>query len=211
MTYDFDALTDRSGTYSLKWEEAGDALPMWVADMDFQTAPSIREAMRRRLDHGVFGYSIVPDEWADAYIGLVGGTATGVTFERESLIFCTGVIPRDLQHGAQADHDPAENVVIQTPVYNIFFNSILNNGRNVLEAPLTYDAAAGRYAIDWEDLERKLADPQTTLMILCNPHNPSGQIWDRGTLTRLGELCWEHHVTVISDEIHCDLTDPGFG
>ena len=209
MTYDFDALTDRSGTYSLKWEEAGDALPMWVADMDFQTAPPIREAMRRRLDHGVFGYSIVPDEWTDAYIGW-WRDRHGVTFERESLIFCTGVIPA-ISSMVRKLTTPAENVVIQTPVYNIFFNSILNNGRNVLEAPLTYNAAAGRYAIDWEDLERKLADPQTTLMILCNPHNPSGQIWDRETLARLGELCWEHHVTVISDEIHCDLTDPGFG
>ena len=133
-----------------------------------------------------------------------------MTFERESLIFCTGVIPA-ISSMVRKLTTPAENVVIQTPVYNIFFNSILNNGRNVLEAPLAYDAAAGRYAIDWEDLERKLADPQTTLMILCNPHNPSGQIWDRDTLARLGELCWEHHVTVISDEIHCDLTDPGFG
>ena len=160
MTYDFDALTDRSGTYSLKWEEAGDALPMC---------------------------SIVPDEWTDAYIGW-WRDRHGVTFERESLIFCTGVIPA-ISSMVRKLTTPAENVVIQTPVYNIFFNSILNNGRNVLEAPLAYDAAAGRYAIDWEDLERKLADPQTTLMILCNPHNPSGQIWDRDTLARLGELC----------------------
>ena len=150
MTYDFDALTDRSGTYSLKWEEAGDVLPMWVADMDFTTAPPIREAMRRRLDHGVFGYSIVPDEWRQAYIGW-WRDRHGVTFERESLIFCTGVIPA-ISSMVRKLTTPAENVVIQTPVYNIFFNSILNNGRNVLEAPLTYDAAAGRYAIDWEDL-----------------------------------------------------------
>lgn len=208
MTYDFDASIDRSGTYSLKWEEASDALPMWVADMDFPTAPVVRTALSRRVDHGVFGYSIVPDEWADAYIGW-WRSRHGVIFEREELIFCTGVVPA-ISSMVRKLTTPAENVVIQTPVYNIFFNSILNNGRNVLESPLVYDPAAACYAIDWADLEHKLADPQTSLMILCNPHNPSGQIWDRETLRRIGELCWQHHVTVISDEIHCDLTDPGY-
>ena len=100
-----------------------------------------------------------------------------------------------------------ENVLIQTPVYNIFFNSILNNGRNVVESPLVYEN--GDYRIDFDDLEKKLADPQTSLMILCNPHNPVGKIWSRGELAKIGELCNKHHVTVISDEIHCDLTDPG--
>ncbi|MBW3093629.1 pyridoxal phosphate-dependent aminotransferase [Bifidobacterium sp. 82T10] len=205
--FDFDTPVDRSGTYSLKWEEAGDALPMWVADMDFRTAPAIREALQRRLDHGVFGYSIVPDEWSRAYVDW-WGTRHGLAIDPESLIFTTGVVPA-ISSMVRKLTTPAENVVIQTPVYNIFFNSILNNGRNALEAPLAYDRAAGRYAIDWADLEAKLADPQTTLMILCNPHNPTGMIWDRDTLARIGEMCWEHHVTVVSDEIHCDLTDPG--
>ncbi|KAB8287029.1 cystathionine beta-lyase [Bifidobacterium ramosum] len=207
MTVDFDTPVDRSGTDSLKWEEAGDALPMWVADMDFATAPAIREALQRRFDNGVFGYSIVPDAWEQAYVDW-WGTRHGLVIDPQSLIFTTGVIPA-ISSMVRKLTTPAENVVIQTPVYNIFFNSILNNGRNALESQLAYDAVAGRYTIDWADLEAKLADPQTSLMILCNPHNPTGMIWDRATLARIGDLCWEHHVTVISDEIHCDLTDPG--
>lgn len=206
--FDFDTPIDRSGTFSLKWEEAGDALPMWVADMDFATAPAIREALRRRLDHGVFGYSIVPPEWNRAYADW-WKDRHGLTIDPESLIFTTGVIPA-ISSMVRKLTTPAENVLIQTPVYNIFFNSILNNGRRALEAPLAYDGR-GHYSVDWNVLESKLADPQTTLMILCNPHNPTGMIWDRATLARLGELCWKHHVTVISDEIHCDLTDPGYG
>lgn len=204
--FDFDTPVDRSGTWSLKWEEAGGALPMWVADMDFPTAPAVRDALERRVAHGVFGYSIVPDEWARAYVDW-WGSRHGLVIDPASLIFTTGVIPA-ISSMVRKLTTPAENVVIMTPVYNIFFNSILNNGRNALQSPLAYDAATGRYGIDWNDLEAKLADPQTSLMILCNPHNPTGMVWDRATLARIGELCWKHHVTVISDEIHCDLTDP---
>lgn len=205
MTYDFDTPVDRTGTHSLKWDEAGAALPMWVADMDFPTAPAVREALRRRADHGVFGYSDVPDAWAGAYASW-WGSRHGLDIDASWLTFCTGVVPA-LSSIVRKLTTPAENVVILTPVYNIFFNSIRNNGRNALESPLAY--ADGRYAIDWADLEAKLADPQTSLMILCNPHNPTGTIWDRETLARIGELCWDHHVVVVSDEIHCDLTDPG--
>ena len=209
--FDFDTPIDRTGTHSLKWEEAGDALPMWVADMDFATAPTIREALQRRLDNGVFGYSVVPDEWAQAYAHW-WGTRHGLEIAPESLIFTTGVVPA-ISSMVRKLTTPAENVLVMTPVYNIFFNSILNNGRNALESPLIYERSAdggtGRYTIDWADLEAKLADPQTTLMILCNPHNPTGMIWDHDTLARIGALCALYHVTVISDEIHCDLTDPG--
>ncbi len=204
MVYDFDALTDRTGTGSLKWDEAAGALPMWVADMDFPTAPAIRDALSRRVDHGVFGYSVVPDDWAEAYISW-WHTRHGIDIDASWLTFCTGVIPA-ISSIVRKLTTPAENVVIMTPVYNIFFNSILNNGRHVLESPLAYQN--GEYRIDWEDLEAKLADPQTSLMILCNPHNPTGMIWDRDTLARIGELCMAHHVVVVSDEIHCDLTDP---
>ena len=202
MTYDFDTPIDRSGTYSLKWEEAGDALPMWVADMDFQTAPVIREALRRRVEHGVFGYSIVPPEWNQAYVDW-WGRRHGLAIDPDSLVFCTGVVPA-ISSMVRKLTTPNENVVIMTPVYNIFFNSILNNGCRVLESPLAYDGE-GHYEIDWADFETKLADPQTTLMILCNPHNPIDRIWDCETLERIGELCWKHHVTVVSDEIHSDL------
>lgn len=207
-TFDFDTPVDRSGTWSLKWEEAGDALPMWVADMEFPTAPAVRDALQRRLEHGVFGYSIVPDAWNRAYVDW-WSSRHGLAIDPSSLIFTTGVIPA-ISSMVRKLTTPAENVVIMTPVYNIFFNSILNNGRNALQSPLAYDHAAGRYTINWSDLEAKLADPQTTLMILCNPHNPTGMIWDRDTLARIGTLCVRYHVTVISDEIHCDLTDPGY-
>ena len=205
MTYDFDTSVDRSGTYSLKWEEAGDALPMWVADMEFQTAPQIRAALQQRLDHGIFGYSIVPPEWNQAYVDW-WHRRHNLDIDLESLVFSTGVVPA-ISSMVRKLTTANENVLIQTPVYNIFFNSIINNGCRVLESPLEYDGS-GHYSINWADLESKLADPQTTLMILCNPHNPVGRIWDRDTLARIGELCWNHHVTVISDEIHCDLTDP---
>ena len=182
-----------------------DELPMWVADMDFQTAPAIRAALERRVAHGVFGYSIVPNEWADAYISW-WRERHQFQMERDWLIFCTGVVPA-ISSVVRKLTTPGEKVLIQTPVYNIFFNSIVNNGRNVLESPLVYEN--GEYSIDFEQLEQDLADPQTSLMILCNPHNPVGKIWDKDTLARIGELCWKHHVVVLSDEIHCDLTDPG--
>ena len=205
MTYDFDTPTERRNTNSLKWDVAQGELPMWVADMDFQTAPEIREAIMKRAEHGIFGYSVIPDTWYEAYIQW-WKTRHGYTMERDWLIFCTGVVPA-ISSIVRKMTTPAEKVLIQTPVYNIFFNSILNNGRQVLESPLRYDSK--EYRIDFADLEEKLSDPQTALMILCNPHNPTGKIWDRQTLEKIGALCSRHHVTVVSDEIHCDLTDPG--
>ena len=205
MRYDFDTPIDRRGTGSLKWDVAERELPMWVADMDFRTAPEIREAIEARAAHGVFGYSIIPDEWEDAVIGW-WQRRHGFTIRREWLAFSAGVVP-SLSSIVRKLTTPNENVLIQTPVYNIFFNSIVNNGRRVLESPLSYDGDT--YSIDWARLEADLSDPQTSLMILCNPHNPVGKIWDRETLARIGELCKKHGVTIVSDEIHCDLTDPG--
>lgn len=204
MPYDFDTVINRKNTASLKWDVAENELPMWVADMDFQTAPEIREAIESRAAHGVFGYSVIPDEWYDAYIGW-WKNRHGFEMEKDWLIFCTGVIPA-ISSIVRKITTPAEKVVLMTPVYNIFFNSVLNNGRQVLENKLVYDGKS--YHIDFDDLEKKLADPQTTLMLLCNPQNPAGIIWDRETLSRIGELCCKYRVTVISDEIHCDLTDP---
>ena len=203
--YDFDLKTDRTGTNSLKWNVSDGELPMWVADMDFPTAPEVREAVLRRAEHGVFGYTIIPEEWYDAYIHW-WDKRHRFMMKKDWLVFATGVVPA-ISSAVRKLTTAGENVLIQTPVYNIFFNSIVNNGRNVVEAPLRYDGK--NYAVDWTELERKLADPQTTLMILCNPHNPVGKIWDRETLAKIGELCSRYHVTVISDEIHCDLTAPG--
>ena len=204
MKYDFDTVINRRDTNSLKWDVAENELPMWVADMDFQTAPEIQEAISSRAAHGIFGYSILPDEWNQAYIGW-WQRRHGFTIDKDWLIFCTGVVPA-ISSVVRKITTPAEKVLIQTPVYNIFFNSVLNNGRQVLESSLKYEN--GRYDIDFDDLEEKLADPQTSLMILCNPHNPVGKIWDRETLAKIGELCKKHNVVVLSDEIHCDLTDP---
>lgn len=203
--YDFDKEINRRNTGSLKWDVPEGELPMWVADMDFETAPAVKRALEKRVAHGVFGYSILPDAWYEAYQNW-WSSRHGLQIEKEWLVFCTGVIPA-LSTAVRKLTTPGEKILIQTPVYNIFFNSIINNGRFVAESPLAYDG--GRYTIDWEDLEQKLSDPQVSMMILCNPHNPVGNIWDRKTLERIGEICHKYHVTVFSDEIHCDLTAPG--
>lgn len=204
--YDFDKLNDRRNTCSLKWDVAENELPMWVADMDFMTAPEITAAIEKRAAQGIFGYTVIPDEWYDAYIGW-WKSRHGLDISREELIFCTGVVPA-ISSMVRKLTTPAEKVLVMTPVYNIFFNSVLNNGRQVIKSQLKYDGA--EYQIDFDDLEKKLSDPQTALMILCNPQNPSGRIWSRDELERIGGLCARYHVTVISDEIHCDLTDPGY-
>lgn len=205
MAYDFDRIVDRRNTNSLKWNVGESELPMWVADMDFETAPPVKEAILRRAAHGVFGYADLPEEWYHAYIEW-WENRHGFSIQKEWLVFCTGVVPA-ISSIVRKLTTPAEKILVQTSVYNIFFHSILNNGRQVLESPLLWDGR--QYHINFADLEHKLADPQTTLMILCNPHNPVGKIWDKETLARIGALCKKYHVTVISDEIHCDLTAPG--
>lgn len=207
MAYDFDRVTDRRGTDAEKWNVKPTELPMWVADMDFMTAPEILAAMQKRLDHGIFGYNAIPDSWYEAYRGW-WKKRHGLEMDKNALLFCTGVIPA-ISSIVRKLTTAGENVLIQTPVYNIFFNSIVNNGRNVLECPLIYENHA--YRMDFDALEKGLADPQTTLMILCNPHNPVGKCWDKETLAKVGILCEKHHVTVVSDEIHCDLTPPSVG
>lgn len=202
---EFDKLTNRFNSGSLKWDVGIDELPMWVADMDFATAPAVQEALRVRVDHGVFGYNIVPDpyfqsyqEWWHKYHDF--------WIDKKWMMFVTGIVPA-ISAIVRKLTTVGENVLIQAPVYNIFYNSILNNGRHVLSSDLVYQN--GEYQIDFADLEAKLARRQTTMMILCNPHNPIGKIWDRPTLERIGALCLKHHVLVVSDEIHCDLTAPG--
>ena len=200
----FDKHVNRRNTGSMKWDVSEGELPMWVADMDFETAPEIKEAIIRRAEQGVCGYTLIEDEWYQAYQDW-WESRHGFKIEKEWLIFCTGVVPA-ISSIVRKMTTVGENVVVMTPVYNIFFNSILNNGRKVQESRLRYEN--GVYHIDFEDLEEKLADPQTTMLILCNPHNPIGKIWDRETLALIGELCMKYHVLVVSDEIHCDLTIP---
>lgn len=209
MQYDFDRIIDRTGTGSWKWKNGKDMLPMWVADMDFETCPAVKEALQKRAAHGIYGYTALGENWHRAYVSW-WKERHDFEIEAEWLEFVTGVIPA-ISSAVRKLTTPGENVVIQTPVYPVFFNSILNNGRKVLENRLLYDRETSSFRIDWEDLVKKLSDPQTSLMILCNPQNPSGNIWDKETLRRIGELCYENHVIVVSDEIHCDLVAPGCG
>ncbi|MCR5249057.1 MAG: pyridoxal phosphate-dependent aminotransferase [Lachnospiraceae bacterium] len=203
--YDFDHVPSRFGTNSLKWDVKEGELPMWVADMDFPAAPEILAAMEERLRHGVFGYSDVPESWYDAYIDW-WRSRHGFTMEKSWLIFCTGVIPA-ISSMVRKLTTPNEKVLINTPVYNIFFNSIRNNGCRPLECPLIREGKS--YRMDMEAVEAAMADPQCSLMILCNPQNPTGIIWDMDTLGQIGSLAKRYHVTVIADEIHCDIVRPG--
>ena len=205
--YDFDKLTDRSGTLSYKWDVKPGELPMWVADMDFEVASPIKRAIVDRAEHGIFGYTATPDAYFEA-ISAYWERRHGYRIPTEHMIYSNGVVAA-ISSIVRKLTTPAENVLIQAPVYNIFYNSILNNGRNVLSSDLIYDGS--EYSVDFDDLEKKLALPQTSLMILCNPHNPVGRIWTREELARIGELCHKYGVTVLSDEIHCDVTAPGEG
>ncbi len=205
MTYDFDSVVNRRGSESLKWDVEEHELPMWVADMDFPTAPCIRQALEKRVSHGIYGYSILPPEWAKSYVTW-WDQRHGLKMQEEELVFVTGVVPA-ISSAVRKFTTPGEKVAVITPVYNIFFNSIVNNGRVPVQCVLKYDGSS--YSLDFEELERVLSDPQVSLLILCNPQNPVGRIWTREELARMGELARKHGVLVFSDEIHCDLTDPG--
>lgn len=202
--YDFNKKIDRRGTNSLKWDIKENELPMWVADMDFEVCPEIVRSLEERVQNHIYGYNIIPNEWYFAYIDW-WKKRHNFEISKDWLMFSTGVVP-SISSVVRRLTLPGEKVLIQTPVYNIFFNSIYNNGRYILESPLIYKD--GKYSIDFNDLEKKLSDPQTTLMILCNPHNPVGKIWDRETLEKIGNLCYKYNVVVLSDEIHCDITKP---
>lgn len=205
MKYNFDVPTNRKNTGSLKWDIAENELPMWVADMDFETAPAVKEAIKKTAERGIFGYSIVPDEYFESIRDFFERRYS-YRFETEWMVYTNGIVAA-ISSMVRKLTTPAENVLLQPPVYNIFYNCIRNNGRCILENKLIYEN--GEYRMDFADLEEKLALPQTTLMILCNPHNPVGKIWDRETLKKVGELCKKHGVTVISDEIHFAFTAPG--
>lgn len=201
----FDAVIERAGTDSMKWDVKEGVISMGIADMDFKAAPCIQEALRRKVEFGVFGYADIPQTYYESYQHW-WEERHGWKPDISWMIFSIGIVPA-ISSMVRKLTTPAEQVLILSPVYNIFYNSIFNNGRVILSSPLIY--ADGEYHIDFDDLERKLADPQTTLMIFCNPHNPIGKIWDAETLEKVGMLCDRHHVTVISDEIHCDLCAPG--
>ncbi|AVM53751.1 cystathionine beta-lyase [Bacteroides zoogleoformans] len=207
MKYDFDKQISRRGTNSYKWDSAKteDVLPMWVADMDFHTAPAIVEALHRRVEHGIFGYTRVSDSYYDAVTGWFA-RRHGFQIDREWIIYTSGVVPA-LSAIIKALTNPGDKVLIQTPVYNCFFSSIRNNGCETISSPLF--RTDNTYSIDYDDLERKAADSKVKVMLLCNPHNPAGRVWRREELIRVGEICIRHGVTVVADEIHCEQVYPG--
>ena len=207
MKYDFDEIIPRRGTNSYKWDSAGDAdiLPMWVADMDFRTAPPVVEALRKRVEHGIFGYVRVPDAY---YAAVTNWFARRHDWqiEKEWIIYTTGVVPA-LSAVIKTLTAPGDKVMVQTPVYNCFFSSIRNNGCGMIANPLIY--RNGTYQIDFADLEQKAADPSVKVLLLCNPHNPAGRVWTKQELTRIGDICIRNNVWVVADEIHCELVFPG--
>lgn len=206
MEYDFSRPTDRHGTDSYKWDSApeADIIPLWVADMDFETFPGITEALQRRVAHGIFGYTHVPEAYYEAVCNWFG-KRHGWHINREDIIYTSGVVPA-VSAVIKALTLPGDQVIVQGPVYNCFFSSIRNNGCEMVSNSLIYNKEELHYEIDFDDLERKLAHERARLMLLCNPHNPGGRVWTRDELTRVAELCHKYGVRVVSDEIHCELT-----
>lgn len=206
-TYDFDKIIERRGTGALKTnvleERYGNAdlLPLWVADMDFETPQFITDALRERLEHSLFGYTVEPEDYRPAIIDWLA-EHHGWKVEREWLSYIPGVV-KGIGMAVNVFVKPDEKVIIQPPVYHPFRLTTEGNGREVVNNPLR-ETGNGSYAMNFEQLEA-VADEKCRMLILANPHNPAGVVWDRETLERLAEFCYRHHIIVVSDEIHCDL------
>lgn len=207
MKYDFDEIVNRRGTNSVKWDEAKEegVIPMWVADMDFKAAPCILEALKKRVDHGVFGYTIVPDSYYESIVSWFERRHQW-HIERDWISYTSGVVPA-ISAIIKALTEPGDKVLVQTPVYNCFFSSIRNNGCTIAENALV--RKGNSYEIDFDDFERQAADEKTKVFLLCNPHNPAGRVWTPEELSRMNDICLRHGVKVIADEIHCELVMPG--
>ncbi|AQS40843.1 MAG: Aspartate aminotransferase [Candidatus Tokpelaia hoelldobleri] len=213
-SYPFDETIDRTCSNSLKWvygkkrlqprQAAADPLPMWVADMDFRVAPVIEESMARLLRHGVFGYGGVPDSYIEA-VTAWQEKRHGWQAAPESLVLSPGVVVM-LNMIVQALTKPGDSVLVQPPVYLHFHEDVINNGRRIAWAPLRLED--DRYVFDAGLFEQAIT-ADTRLFILCNPHNPTGNVWSREDLQHMGDICRRHNVLVVSDEIHADfVTNP---
>ena len=220
MKYNFDEIINRRGTGCVKWDEIPsslhpspvtlhDMIPLWVADMDFKAAPAIQEAIRKRAEHGVFGYTLVEEPYYEAIISWFQRRHQW-TIRREEILYTTGVVPA-MSVAIKALTMPGEKVLILSPDYNCFFSSIRNNGCEVLESSLSlcHSDKQYRFEVDWQDFEAKCTDEKTTVFLLCNPHNPTGRVWTKEELDRMNDICLKHGVKVVSDEIHCELIMPG--
>ena len=202
--YNFDVCPDRQGTESVKWDLYPGTLPMWVADMDFRVAPEIQEALQKRLDHGVFGYELIPDNYFEVMGRWFAQRHGWEGIARENIVPTTGVIAA-YSAAIKAMTVPGDKVLVMTPCYNAFFPAIRNNKCGQLESPLKFDGK--HFIVDWDDFEAKVK--QARVFLLCNPHNPVGRVWTREELLLMAEICRRNNVFVVSDEIHCELTYPG--
>ena len=211
MQYDFDTPIDRTHTWSIKHDfkkengKAYDILPLWVADMDFRSPDSVVEALKKAVDHGIFGYSRADESYFDA-VAAWYQKRHHLTLQPEWMT-CTPGIVFALSIAVRAFTQEGDAVLIQPPVYHPFSRAILRNKRTLVENPLVLKD--GHYEMDLEELEQKVLDEHVKLMILCNPHNPVGRVWTREELTALADICLRHHVYVISDEIHGDFVWQG--
>lgn len=203
--YDFDTLAKRRNTYSYKWNVKENELPMWVADMDFKVLDDIKLAIEERLEIGAFGYSYTPDEFYDAFINFWDRNHN-VKFKKEEMVFSTGVVP-SLSSAVRSLSNIGDGVIIFTPVYNIFFNSIRNNKRDIIECPLIYKD--NRYEIDYELFNKLAKNPKNTLLIFCNPGNPVGRIWTKDELEKVSKIAYDNNILIVSDEIHADIVKTG--
>ena len=206
--FDFDEVVERRGTGCVKWDECpgDDVIPLWVADMDFRVAPAIQKALQQRVEHGVFGYNIVPESYYEAVISWFRRRHQW-EIQRQWILYTTAVVPA-MSCVIKALTMPGEKVLILSPAYNCFFSSIKNNGCEVLESALR--RVDDTFEVDFIDFEAKCADEKTTVFLLCNPHNPCGRVWSREELLRMYDICKKHGVKVVSDEIHCELIMPGY-
>lgn len=210
MIHSFDAPTDRHASGSYKWDSDPSLLPFWVADMDFRTAPCIIEALQHRVEHGIFGYTYVTSAYYKALTDWFR-RRHHYSIDPSLVIYTSGVVPA-ISAVIKALARPADGVIVQTPVYNCFFSSIRNNGCSIIENPLRkIDSGNGTftYEMDFDNLEEVASRPDSQLLLLCNPGNPSGRLWRKDELERVKDICERHGITVISDEIHCELTAPG--
>ena len=209
MNYDFGEITDRTGTSCVKWDyvekwfKADDLLPMWVADMDFKTPDFIVEAVKKRASHEIYGYTIRPESYYSSMISWINDLH-GWSIEKDWIVFSPGIVPA-VNMAVMAYTKPGDKVIVQPPVYFPFFSAVRDNGRQLVYNSLALEN--GRYSMDFDDLEKKI-DNRTKMVIISNPHNPGGSAWTEEELGRLGQLCIEKGVILISDEIHSDLVLP---
>jgi len=201
----FSKIIVRKNTNSIKWDRdpKKDLIPMWVADMDFQTPIEIRKAFSERIEHGIFGYTFFPDTYYNSIIRWVQKQFNW-KIEKDHIKYSPGIIVA-LNVCIQAYSQPGDKIIVQMPVYHVFFHSIENNGRQIVNNQLNFDEKQKTYFIDWEDLERKLNDSRVRMLIFCSPHNPTGRVWAKEELEKLCQLCEKYNVVLISDEIHSDL------